>query len=109
MDQDVSEINVMGTQVRGYHSPDTPSLWLRDHTDMMRGARYWEQDMTSMVEYFADTQTRNGWLFDYVTLTPDKLPCERENWAKHVRVPVEADVEYRFVNGVFLGVAGHGR
>jgi hypothetical protein len=103
MDQDVSEINVMGTKVRGYHSPDTPSLWLRDHTDMMRGARYWEPDMTSMVEYFADTQTRNGWMFDYVTLTPDKLPCERENWAKHVRVPVEADVEYRFINGVFLG------
>lgn len=103
MDQDVSEINVMGTRVRGYHSPDTPALWLRDHTDMMRGARYWERDMTSMVEYFADTQTRNGWMFDYVTLVPDKLPCERENWAKHVRVPVEADVEYRFVNGVFLG------
>ena len=103
MDQDVSEITVMGTHVRGYHSPDTPSLWIRDHTDMMRGARYWEEDMTSMVEYFAETQTRKGWLFDYVTLVPDKLPCERENWAKHVRVPVEADVEYRFLNGVFLG------
>lgn len=103
MDQDVSEVNVMGSRVRGYHSPDTPSLWLRDHTDMMRGARYWEEDMTSMIEYFAETQTRKGWLFDYVTLVPDKLPCERENWAKHVRVPVEADVEYRFVNGVFLG------
>ncbi len=102
MDQDVSEINVMGSRVRGYHSPDTPSLWIRDHTDMMRGARYWEEDMTSMVEYFAETQTLKGWLFDYVTLVPDKLPCERENWAKHVRVPVEADVEYRFINGVFL-------
>ena len=102
LDQDVSEVNVMGTHIRGYHSPDGPSLWLRDHTDMLRGVKYWEKDMTSMVEYFADTQTRAGWLFDYVTMTPDKLPCERENWAKHVRVPVEADVEYRFVNGVYL-------
>ncbi len=102
MDQDVSEITVMGSFVRGYHSPDTPSLWLRDHSDMMRGARYWERDMVSMVEYFAETQTKRGWIFDYVTLVPDKLPCERENWAKHVRVPVEADVEYRFVNGVYL-------
>jgi len=102
MDQDVSEVNAMGTRVRGYHSPDGPSLWLRDHTDMLRGARYWEEDMTSMIDYFAETQTQKGWLFDYVTLTPDKLPCERDNWAKHVRVPAEADVEYRFVNGVFL-------
>ncbi|MBP1691532.1 MAG: hypothetical protein H6Q32_884 [Bacteroidetes bacterium] len=103
MIQDVSEINVLGSRVRGYHSPDTPSLWIRDHSDMMRGARYWEEDMVSLVDYFAETQTRRGWLFDYVTLVPDKLPCERENWAKHVRVPVEADVEYRFINGVFLG------
>ena len=102
LDQDVSEANALGTPVRGYHSPDGPSLWLRDHTDMMRGFRYWEHDMTSMVGHFAETQTRRGWLFDYFTLTPDKLPCERENWAKYVRVPVEADVEYRFINGVYL-------
>lgn len=102
LDQDVSEMNSMGSRVRGYRSPDGPSLWLRDHTDMMRGFRYWERDMTSMVEHFAETQTAHGWLFDYFTLTPDKLPCERENWAKYVRVPVEADVEYRFVNGIFL-------
>jgi len=102
LDQDVSEMNALGSRVRGYRSPDGPSLWLRDHTDMMRGFRYWERDMTSMVEHFAETQTARGWLFDYFTLTPDKLPCERENWAKYVRVPVEADVEYRFVNGIYL-------
>ena len=102
LDQDVSEMNSMGSRVRGYRSPDGPSLWLRDHTDMMRGFRYWERDMTSMVEHFSETQTQRGWLFDYFTLTPDKLPCERENWAKYVRVPVEADVEYRFINGIYL-------
>ena len=79
LDQDVSEMNAMGSRVRGYRSPDGPSLWLRDHTDMMRGFRYWERDMTSMVEHFSETQTQHGWLFDYFTLTPDKLPCEREN------------------------------
>jgi hypothetical protein len=102
LDQDVSEMNALGSRVRGYRSPDGPSLWLRDHTDMMRGFRYWEPDMTSMVEHFAETQSDRGWLFDYFTLTPDKLPCERENWAKYVRVPVEADVEYRFINGIYL-------
>jgi hypothetical protein len=102
LDKDVSEYTVMGSRVRGYRSPDGPSLWLRDHSDMMRGFRYWERDMKSMVDYFAETQTRRGWLFDFVAQVPEKLPSERENWAKHVRVPVEADVEYRFVNAVFL-------
>jgi hypothetical protein len=102
LDQDYSDVDALGTPVRGYRSPDGPSLWLRDHTDMMRGFRYWERDMKSMVGHFAETQTQRGWLFDYFTLTPDKLPSERENWAKYVRVPVEADVEYRFVNGVYL-------
>jgi hypothetical protein len=102
LDKDISEMNSMGAKVRGYRSPDGPSLWLRDHTDMMRGFRYWERDMTSMVEHFAQTQTEKGWLFDFFTLVPEKLPSERENWAKYVRVPVEADVEYRFVNGVYL-------
>ncbi|MBI3004510.1 MAG: hypothetical protein HYY49_03745, partial [Ignavibacteriales bacterium] len=43
-----------------------------------------------------------GWLFDYFTMTPEKIPCERENWAKYVRVPVEPDVEYRFIKAVYL-------
>jgi hypothetical protein len=102
LDKDVSEYTVMGSHVRGYRSPDGPSLWLRDHSDMMRGFRYWEHDMKSMIDYFAETQTRRGWFFDYVTQIPEKLPSERENWAKHVRVAVEADVEYRFVNAVYL-------
>ncbi len=102
LDQDFSDVDALGSSVRGYRSPDGPSLWLRDHSDMMRGFRYWEPDMKSMVDHFAETQTRRGWLFDYFTYTPDKLPSERENWAKYVRVPVEADVEYRFVNAVFL-------
>jgi hypothetical protein len=58
--------------------------------------------MRSAVDHFAETQTAKGWLFDYFTMTPEKVPCERENWAKYVRVPVEADVEYRFIKAVFL-------
>ena len=34
---DVSEYNMLGTNVRGYRSPDAPSIWLRDHSDIMRG------------------------------------------------------------------------
>ena len=69
---------------------------------MMRGFRYFERDLTSAVQHFADTQAVTGRVFDYVTTFPEKLPCERENWTKYVRVPVEADVEYRFVKAAFL-------
>ncbi len=99
---DITEYNMFGTKVRGYRTPDAPSIWIRDYADMMRGFRYWEEDMKSIVDHFAETQTEKGWLFDYFTMTPEKVPCEKENWAKYVRVPVEADVEFRFINAVYM-------
>ncbi len=102
LESDVTEYNMLGTKVRGYRTPDTPSLWIRDYSDMMRGFRYWETEMKSIVDHFAETQTARGWIFDYFTMTPEKVPCEKENWAKYVRVPVEADVEYRFIKAVYL-------
>lgn len=100
--QDITEYNMFGTKVRGYRTPDAPSLWIRDYSDMMRVFKYWEHDMKSIVDHFAETQTAKGWLFDYFTMTPEKVPCEKENWAKYVRVPVEADVEYRFIKAIYL-------
>jgi hypothetical protein len=100
--QDITEYNMFGTRVRGYRTPDAPSLWIRDYSDMMRVFKYWEHDMKSIVDHFAETQTAKGWLFDYFTMTPEKIPCEKENWAKYVRVPVEADVEYRFIKAIYL-------
>jgi hypothetical protein len=99
--QDITEYNMLGTRIRGYRTPDTPSIWLRDYSDMMRGFKYWEQDVQSVVTHFGEMQSERGWVFDYLTMTPEKVPCERENWAKYVRVPVEADVEYRFVKAVY--------
>ena len=99
---DVSSYVMFGRPVRGYRSPDTPAIWIRDHSDMLRGAKYWERDMRSAIDHFAEMQSEAGWLFDYFTMTPEKVPCEKENWAKYVRVPVEADVEYRFIKAVFL-------
>ncbi len=100
--QDVTEYNMFGRKVRGYRTPDAPSIWIRDYSDMMRAFRYWEADMKSVVDHFAETQSADGWFFDYFTMTPEKIPCEKENWAKYVRVPVEADVEYRFIKAAYL-------
>lgn len=96
------DIVIDGKKIRGYRTPDTKSFWIRDYSDMLRGVKYFEPDLKSLIEHFAETQAQNGRIFDYVTTFPEKLPCERENWTKYVRVPVEADVEYRFVKACFL-------
>ncbi|MDZ7377086.1 MAG: hypothetical protein ONB13_10735, partial [candidate division KSB1 bacterium] len=83
--------------VHGYRSPDCNAIWLRDHSDMLRGARYFDPEMTSAVMHFAATQQANGSIFDFVSCAMD-----RENWTKYVRVPVEADVEFRFIKAIFL-------
>jgi hypothetical protein len=95
--QDQVTYNINGEIVHGYRSPDCNAIWIRDHSDILRGARYFEKDMTSAVTHFAATQQKNGSLFDFVSCAMD-----RENWTKYVRVPVEADVEYRFVKALYL-------
>jgi hypothetical protein len=99
---DTLDLVIDGRRVHGYRTPDARSIWIRDHSDMMRAFRYFDADVKSAVEHFADTQAASGRIFDYFTTYPEKLPSERENWTKYVRVPVEADVEYRFVKGAFL-------
>jgi hypothetical protein len=102
LEHDQLDLAIDGRRIRGYRTPDARSVWIRDHSDMMRGFRYFETDLTSAVQHFADTQSASGRVFDYFTTFPEKLPSERENWTKYVRVPVEADVEYRFVKGAYL-------
>jgi hypothetical protein len=102
LEADRLDVVIDGTPIRGYRSPDARSIWIRDYADMMRGFRYFETDLTSVVTHFADTQAANGRVFDYFTTFPEKLPSERENWTKYVRVPVEADVEFRFVKAAHL-------
>jgi len=102
LERDRLDVVVDGQRVRGYRTPDARSIWIRDHSDMMRGFRYFDPDVKSAVTHFADTQAASGRIFDYFTTFPEKPPGERENWTKYVRVPVEADVEYRFVKGAYL-------
>ena len=97
LEQDQVTYTIDGERVHGYRSPDCNAIWLRDHSDMLRGARYFEKDMTSAVTHFAMTQRANGSIFDFVSCAMD-----RENWTKYVRVPVEADVEFRFIKAMYL-------
>jgi len=99
---DLIELTVEGDIVRGFRSPDSPALWIRDHSDIMRGGKYIESDIRSAIDCFANMQAPNGRIFDHVLTKPGKNSAERENWEKWVRVPVEADVEYRFVKAAYL-------
>ncbi len=99
---DLIQLTLDGKKVNGFRSPDSQCLWIRDHDDMMRGGRYFLYDMKSAVESFAIAQHASGRIYDNVTTVPEVRTGERENWEKWIRVPVEADVEYRFVKAVFL-------
>ena len=100
--KDILEMTIDGKVISGFRTPDAKSIWIRDHSDMLRAGRYFVSDVTSVVDHFADTQAASGRIFDYFSTFPEKPPSERENWTKYVRVPVEADVEYRFVKAAYL-------
>ncbi len=102
LEKDTLDVAIDGEKIRGYRPPDAKSIWIRDYSDMMRGFKYFETDLTSVVDHFAETQSASGRIFDYFTTFPEKPPSERENWVKYVRVPVEADVEFRFVKAAYL-------
>jgi hypothetical protein len=88
-------------------------FWIRDHVHVMKALKYWEKDIASFVEFFLENQTPEGMFFDYY------YPIERDlNWRMNVfekkywkiispekiqmhRLPVEADVEYLVVEGVY--------
>ncbi len=97
---DTIDLLIDGRPVHGYRSPDSPALWIRDHSDMLRGARYIDPDVKSAVDGFAQSQHVSGRIYDFVTTKP--VPGTRENWESWVRVPVEADVEFRWIKGAFL-------
>jgi hypothetical protein len=102
LERDTLDLAIDAQRIHGYRTPDTRSIWIRDHSDMMRAFRHFERDLTSAVQHFGETQAESGRIFDYFTTFPEKPPSERENWTKYVRVPVEADVEYRFVKAAYL-------
>ncbi len=93
LDQTLGDEVTGVVNVHGYRSPDSPLIWLRDHVYQMRGARYFDADMTSTLDAFLSLQSANGSFPDYLPRLP---------WADvPYRTPVEADVEFLYVQGVY--------
>lgn len=87
------EYELDGRMVRGYRSPDSPLLWLRDHYYQGRGFRYFDNEVLSLLDAFRDAQYADGSLPDFVARPEYGIPA--------FRTPVEADVEYLYVLAVF--------
>lgn len=93
MQQCILEYPLQGHTVHGYRSPDSPLLWLRDHYYQGRGFKYFEPDMTSLLDAYRREQQPNGSFPDFLARPSYNIPAHR--------TPVEADVEYLFVQAVY--------
>lgn len=89
--KNVSEFEVEGGRIRGYRSPDTQPIWIRDHTHQLKAAKYFDSNLQSALDFFLKRQLPNGSFYERVS------PQGRLG-----RVECEADVEYHFVRAVFL-------
>ena len=92
--RDTFDIQVGGQRAHGYRSPDSPLLWLRDHVYQGAGYRYFEPDMTSLLDHFRRSQQPNGAIDDYVGREPDGRLIQG-------RMEVEADQEALFAQGAY--------
>lgn len=93
MQQDTLSYTLDGVPVHGYRSPDNNLLWLRDHTYQSRGFRYFETDMTSLIDAFRREQQPDGSFPDYLKREPYSSTSQR--------MEPEADVESLFVQAVY--------
>ena len=97
-----------GKIVQGYRCPDGYGpLWLRDHVHEMKAFKYWETDMTSALDYFAETQGGNGRIWDCYDWRPGRYKegdrhYDEKNRIMHSRCSCESDVEYHMVDGVHM-------
>jgi hypothetical protein len=93
MQQDVVAYDLDGRPVRGYRSPDNPLLWLRDHVYQGRGFRYFERDVTSLLDAFRAAQRPDGSFPDVIDYP--------ERSVRAFRKEVESDLDFLCVQGVY--------
>jgi hypothetical protein len=85
--------------------------WLRDHVHTMKGFKYFDGTGADALDFFRETQREDGIIWDFFAQDPNPTFFEtaygplgyarRYDGLSLVRMPVEADVEYLFVEGVY--------
>jgi hypothetical protein len=93
MGQAVVSYSIGARTIRGYRSPDSALLWLRDHIYQQRAARFFDADLRATIDAFRDAQYPDGSFPDFLERPEFQIAA--------YRTPVEADVEYLYVQGVY--------
>lgn len=88
--------------------------WIRDHVHVMKAMKYIDPELTSFIDWFLENQTSEGIYFDYYFPLKYAGSGDRKNifhkryWKvfpedsiEMHRLPVEADLEYLLVEGVY--------
>jgi len=87
--------------------------WLRDHVHTLKGNKYLQAGLKSGIELYLDTQCENGMVWDNVQAReprPNYWEFHfKDEFLRRVsngrwelkRIPVEADVEYLLVEGIY--------
>jgi hypothetical protein len=87
--------------------------WIRDHVHVMKAMKYFVKDVTTGTQLFLEQQTPEGFFFDYIypieSDVINRLNFFHPRYTKLLvrdkrqmhRLPVEADVEYLVVEGVY--------
>jgi hypothetical protein len=90
--------------------------WVRDHIHTMKAYKYWEKDMASYIAFFMGRANQKGMYFDYAMSYKNEnvgqlfftncfdrqfyfVDVENQNF--FFRMPMEADLEYILVEGVY--------
>jgi hypothetical protein len=88
--------------------------WLRDHVHTMKGMKYFYPELKSGIDLYADSQREDGMIWDNVApRTKEKNWWDRrfsyggfiraveDGQYEFKRIPVENDVEYLFIEGLY--------
>jgi hypothetical protein len=92
--------------------------WLRDHTHTMKGMKYFDGDLKTGLELYADSQREDGMIYDRVTEVAGvqgwrdygfgpggfikRANTDRALNVQFQRVPVENDVEFLFLECLYF-------
>ncbi len=82
--------------------------WIRDHVHILKAARHWEYDLSSLLNFYLETQREDGQFYELIKQYDDyhwKMVDEDcrvmypEDNLTLVRLELEADIEYLMVEG----------
>ncbi len=88
--------------------------WLRDHVHTMKGNKYFHDNLKPGIDLYLDTQCENGMIWDNIYVreprpnywdyrfAPEFIRPICDGRFELKRIPVEADVEYLLVEGIYF-------